>query len=362
MSFPKAPADTFVRKGVHTGSLVTRAHCESAGERERGRFVFVEAMGRSACIRYHLSADAFPGKVAAIYLPGDKGSFRTVWRNGQYEMIPEELLPRAGRPASASKAPDMARKLGDADRNQTIARALASRLRTPAILLARQGTDGSSGWVALRRSRWEAAITDRALDAIKARHGIEKLHLVGQSGGGHLVGALAALRDDIVCAVAGSAPLAFDRRSFYLSNKIPEPQRFFNPVDYAPVFAKKRGLRLLLVTDGRDGRVFVDRQAAFVRTLARHGAKAPQFFVSAGDAMNHGVTSYSIAALRSCIAGKPDDEIGVELARMNAQALERRLKVSRDREAREKQGKDGVRPVEPSTSPAAPAELSPDRI
>lgn len=360
LPFPNAPADTFVRQGVRTGSLVTRAECERAGE--RGRFVFVEAMGRSACIRYHLSADSFPDKVAAVYLPGDKGGFRAVWRNGQYEMIPEELASRAGQPR---KTPDMTRKLGDAGRNQSIARSLGSRLRAPAILLARQGTDGSSGWAALRRSRWEAEITNRALDAIKARHGIQKLHLVGQSGGGHLVGALAALRDDVACAVAGSAPLSFDSRSFYLSDKVPEPQRFFNPVEYAPVLAKKPGLRLILVTDGGDARVFVDRQAAFVRSLARYGAKPQQYFVSAGDAMNHGVTNYSVAALRSCIAGKSADEIGVELARMNARALERRLKLSRDRQSGEEKGKAGAGPgVAPASSaaPAEPAELSPGRM
>ena len=96
--FPTAPADTFVRKGVHSGSLVTRAQCEAAGESVRGRFVYVEAMGRGACIRYYLSADAFPDKVAAIYLPGDKGAFRIVWREGRYEMIPEELLPQRASP------------------------------------------------------------------------------------------------------------------------------------------------------------------------------------------------------------------------------------------------------------------------
>ncbi len=340
MPFPKAPGDTFIRKGVHTGSVVTRADCESAGAADRGRFVYVEASGRSACIRYYLSGNTFPDKAAAIYLPGDKGGFRITWRNDRYEMVPEELLERAGKPSGATPTPDMMRKLGDPERNQSFAGAIAKSLRTPAIILARQGTDGSSGWVALRRTRWEVAITNRAIDVIKARHGIEKLHLVGQSGGGHLVGALSALRTDVACAVAGSAPLAFDPRSFYLSEKLPEQQRFFNPVDYAAVIAKKPGLRLMLVTDGRDGRVFVDRQAAFVRALAKFGATPQQFFVSAGDPMSHGVTSYSVAALRSCIAGKPDDEIGVELARMNAVALERRLKASRERQAREGEAKN----------------------
>ncbi len=334
--FPKAPADTSVRQGARTGSLVTRAECEQAGERERGRFVFVEAMGRTACIRYHLSAEAFPDKAAAVYLPGDKGGFRIIWRNGQYEMTPEELFRQDPKTAAPPPAPDMALKIGDPARNQSFANAISATLRTPAILLARQGTDSSSGWIALRRTRWEVEITNRALDAIKSRHGIAKLHLVGQSGGGHLAGALAALRDDLGCVVAGSAPLALDPGSFYLSDKLPEPQRFFNPADHTAVIAKKAGLRFILVTDGRDNRVFVERQAMFVRALAKSGAKAPQFFVSAGDALSHGVTTYSVAALQGCIAGKSDDAIALDLSRMNTRVLERRLKAVSDREEEEK--------------------------
>jgi hypothetical protein len=79
--------------------------------------------------------------------------------------------------------------------------------------------------------------------------------------------------------------------------------------------------------------------------------------VSAGDALSHGVTTYSVAALRSCIAGKPDDEIALELSRMNTLVLERRLKAVRDREAREEQEKRGLQPGgAPQTG--EPAELS----
>ena len=355
--FPKTAADTSVRQGARTGSLVTRAECETAGKQEGARFVYVEAMGRSACIRYHLSAETFPDKTAAVYLPGDKGGFRIVWRNGQYELTPEELLRQDAKTDAPPPTPDLARKIGDPARNQSFAQAISATLPTPTIVLARQGTDSSSGWVAFRRTRWEVAITNSALDAIKARHGIAKLHLVGQSGGGHLAGALAALRDDLGCVVAGSAPLALDPGSFYLSDKLPEPQRFFNPADHAAAIAKKAGLRFILVTDGRDSRVFVERQAMFVRALARSGGKAPQFFVSAGDALSHGVTTYSVAALRSCIAGKPDDEIALELSRMNTLVLERRLKAVRDREAREEQEKRGLQPGgAPRTG--EPAELS----
>ena len=282
--------------------------------------------GGAACIRYYLSADSFPDKVAAVYLPGDKGAFRIVWREGRYEMLPEELLPQAGeaREGAARARPDPRARRSRPHPEQRPGPREPPARRPPSSSPGK-GPTARPGWAALRRTRWEAEITSLALDAIKARHGIEKLHVVGQSGGGHIVGALVAMRADIVCAVAGSAPLSINPPSFYLSDKLPESQRFYNPVAHAAVIAKKPGLRLMLVTDGRDNRVFVEAQAQFVRAMAKHGARIPQHFVSAGDTLSHGVTAYSVLALRSCIAGKSDDEIGLDLARMNAQALERRL-------------------------------------
>ena len=196
----------------------------------------------------------------------------------------------------------MARALGDPDRIQNSARALASRLRTPAIVIARQGTDGSSGWAALRRTRWEAEITSLALDAIKARHGVEKLHIVGQSGGGHLVGALAAIADDVACAVAGSAPLAINPESFYRSEKIPAPQRFYNPVDQAATIAKKPGLRLMLVTEaGTSGCSLTGRRNSSARSQIRR--KDSPVFCQRRRRAQPGVTAYR-SRPRACIAGK----------------------------------------------------------
>jgi hypothetical protein len=117
----------------------------------------------------------------------------------------------------------------------------------------------------------------------------------------------------------------------------------------------------MLVTDGGDTRVFVDRQAAFVRALARHGVKTPQFFVTAGDALSHGVTTYSVAALRLCIEGKSADEIAVELAKMNAQALERRLKAVQERQSREDKSNPASQ-HKPPARPAEPTEPSPEQI
>ena len=92
--FPTRPADTFVRKGVQTGSLVSRSECERAGQIERGRFVFVEAMGRGACIRYYLSAE---------FLPRQDGRGLPAGRQGRlpYRVARRPLRDAAGGIAAA---------------------------------------------------------------------------------------------------------------------------------------------------------------------------------------------------------------------------------------------------------------------
>lgn len=69
----------------------------------------------------------------------------------------------------------------------------------------------------------------------------------------------------------------------------------------------------------------------------------------------------NVAALRLCIEAKSADEIAVELARMNAQALERRLKAVQERQSREDKSKPVSQPKSPAR-PAEPAEPSPEQI
>src|SRR5439155_24698010 len=102
----------------------------------------------------------------------------------------------------------------DVDTNNLMgtADAFSKMTKTTAIYLARIGVDGTSGNHTARKTLLELHLMNAALDALKQRHGFEAFHLVGQSGGSKLTGGLIAIRNDIVCAVPGSGPLASNKK------------------------------------------------------------------------------------------------------------------------------------------------------
>src|SRR5205807_7381166 len=115
---------------------------------------------------------------------------------------------------------------------------------TTAIYLARIGVDGTSGNHTARKTLLELHLMNAALDALKQRHGFEAFHLVGQSGGSKLTGGLIAIRNDIVCAVPGSGPLASNKKPV----QNPDPGRtFFDASQAIPQISQKRWMRIIVV-------------------------------------------------------------------------------------------------------------------
>ena len=96
---------------------------------------------------------------------------------------------------------------------QALAEQFSASFLRPYIHLARPGILGSSGHHLDRRRPREIALVDTALTRLKAHFGWRRLNLVGQSGGGHLVAALIARRDDIGCAVITSGNTAVAQRN-----------------------------------------------------------------------------------------------------------------------------------------------------
>ena len=99
-------------------------------------------------------------------------------------------------------------ELSDAAR-QASARARSAALGgTPVLVLSRPGMQGSSGEHARdRHTAAEVGLIDAGLTALRRRFGIDELVLLGFSSGGAVVANLLARRDDVACAVIGSAPL-----------------------------------------------------------------------------------------------------------------------------------------------------------
>lgn len=247
--------------------------------------VYVVATGTGLCFRYYLSTAGGDSADAVYFLQGDQ---------------PDDQL--AYDPAALDR----------------IAETMSKGYRRPAIYLARMGTDGSSGSQRNRRTWLEVAATHLAIDAINARHGFRMVHVMGQSGGGHLTAALVGTRTDVGCAVPGSGRLAFDQEYLARQAKRPFEQRHYSPDSALPqVVVNSHRTRILVVTDPNDQRVPAHMQTGFVRAVSQAGGRIAQFFVTATDELSHGAVVYTRKAMAGCLAGKPDGEIAATLDQMS---------------------------------------------
>jgi pimeloyl-ACP methyl ester carboxylesterase len=118
------------------------------------------------------------------------------------------------------------------------------------LALARPGIYGSSGDHKERRRPREVAIVGAALDALKAAFGWKVIDLVGLSGGGHLVAALLAERDDIGCAVIASGNVSVRHRNADQGwqTDITGFSDFVDPIDLVARVAKSPPRQVIVLT------------------------------------------------------------------------------------------------------------------
>ena len=279
-----ADAEIIPLADMMRGIEMTAAECAA-----KPLAVWVNAYGKSFCVRYYMSSVGGTGTTPVVYLSGDKLG----------------VLDRRAR--TFTPGPDER----DVDTDMLLRRAerMSHVVGTTAIYLARPGIDGSSGHHADRKSLLELAVVDAALEAIKRRHRFAGFHLVGQSGGSALVASLPAQRYDLGCTVAGAGPLSWDGR-----RSTDPAQHFADPSEVVAAIARNQAARVLVVTDPADQRVHADRQARFVSKLRAAGGEVDQFFVQATDRERHGVTPYSVLAAAECVRGATTAEIARKLA------------------------------------------------
>lgn len=283
-----ARADTIRLADMLRGITVTQAQCAAIHQT-----VWVSVMEQDFCIRYYISTAGGEGKEPVVFLQGDKlGRLNTQSR--VFEPRPEEK---------------------DTDTSELIrfADGFSKAARTTAIYLARPGIDGSSGDHRIRHTLLELAATQAALDAIKARHGFTGYHLVGQSGGSTIAGALLGIRNDVGCAVLGSgmlAPLQLKRTTLQLSKQM------IDATEAIPGIVQNNRMRVLVVTDREDKKVSLVHQQTFVDELRAAGGKVEQYFVQATDENRHGVVAHARMALAGCMRNATEPAIAERLAKM----------------------------------------------
>lgn len=282
--------------------------------------VWVKAMGRGFCMRYYL-APSNNARWPIVFLQGDR-------------------LGVLNLKTGAFAVPDTEEDIRTSDLLR-FAALLAQENRNTAIYLARVGVEGSSGDHRIRHSVLELEATNAALDAIKERHGFAGFHLLGQSGGAHLVAGLLGLRQDIRCAVIGSGPLMPVQRTRPADNPALEP---FNPVRNIDTIVHNKTARIMVVTDPADKKVSAARQSAFVRALQNAGRTVEHYLVQAVDDNRHGVVAYSRAAMQGCLRNASAEEVAQQVERLvhlRVNAAHPRLLEKRRDAARETAGPSG---------------------
>ncbi len=137
----------------------SRQHCPTGDDA-----VWVHYPEGNACMRYFSAGNLQAAPLAVVILKGDR--------------VSQIKRPPATIPGNT--AADQRRQ----------ARAILRQTGLPTIILARPGTYGSSGNHYHRRQAEEFQAIDAALNAIKARYGIQRFILSGHSGGATAASAL----------------------------------------------------------------------------------------------------------------------------------------------------------------------------
>jgi hypothetical protein len=281
---PGFSTETFSPAELLTGTRLSEAACAALPAA-----VWVIASGRAECIRYYHSTAGGSGPEALIYFSPD-----VVSSNGRGEATPKETYLKAS-PAQ----------------QQAVSATWSRNLRLPYILLGRPGTYGSSGEHAKRRTPHEIAVVSSALDAIKARHGYGRLHLIGHTEGGHTAAALLPLRTDIGCVVLASAlvsvraylaELGTDKD--FTGNKKP-----LDPIASVDRIAKGADLRIFVLTDPDDVIVSARSQTAYANRLIAGGLPARQIFAAASGLSAHALFRQAHQVAAACAKGAEDQEI-----------------------------------------------------
>ena len=278
-----ANADTFKVWGLLFGSVMTRDACDHADTS-----VWVTVDGRGECIRYFHSGLDERNKVVHVWLHGDR-MWQTSWGI---------RWPLAYENETAGK-------------QQRRADRVFQQFGVPYIRLSRPGTYGSSGFHHHRRRPRNVAIVQAALDALKTRHGIGRFAVSGQSGGGHLVGALLAARDDIQCAVSTAGVLAVKQRNEARgwSTDVTGYSDFYDPIDHVHEIPTNEQRRIFLVADPGDTNVPFETQESYFEALRDRGHHVWLVPAMGEGDEHHSLSQIGFPIVKWCIEGVSSREI-----------------------------------------------------
>ena len=293
--------------GLRTGVIVSEAACAADAKAVWVSAPHGDGTAEGACIRYYAAGLTASNPAAIVFLHGNR-------LDRKYDA--EGRLIRIA-PGASYGTPTV-------EALQTAAAAQAKALGHPFIILARPGYYGSSGSANEQYRRREALLVNAALDAIKQRHGIAKLGVSSQSGGGPALGGVLALRSDVTCAAFSSSLTAFDEREKALGEATRGPPLHkVTPDAYDPIrevgnIKPRPDLRVFIVGDAGDKLIPLLAQQAYAEALKRQGVQVAMTASTAVGEVHHSLGATGQHAVGWCIDGLPDAEILSRMAKGEA--------------------------------------------
>lgn len=276
-----ASAETWTRSGMLSGANSTKEGCGLHPDTA----VWVE----SECIRYFHRGLGPTNAVVHVWMHGDR-------------MSQDRQGGRFASPSYRNASPQ---------KQQMEADIAFEHYRVPQIYLSRPGVYGSSGSHAERRQPRNVNTVLAAFNALKAKYGIKKFAISGQSGGGHLVGAVLANRNDILCAAATSGGLSVQERVqwFGWSADATGYATFYDPIDYVKDIPKDPERRIFVIGDPRDKKVPFAIQRSYYRKVRAAGHMVSLIEAHAHDAARHALAGVGFQVIKWCVDGASTAEI-----------------------------------------------------
>ncbi|MFM9922208.1 alpha/beta fold hydrolase [Variovorax sp. H27-G14] len=247
---------------LHWNQPAERANCP-----DRPGYLWVQPAEGPACIRYFASGDIEGARMAIVQFSGD--------RDGVMDQAPERI------PGNTE-----ALRMLDAQRSR-------DRAGVPWVFMARPGTYGSSGDHRKRRQLVEFHALDAALDALMQRHKLQRLTLVGHSGGATAGAALLTLgRTRVACAVLTSGAYGLLERARLLGRSqdgrtdTTGSTQFYDPLDHVNGIVRDPARRIVLIGNRDDRNTPFALQQRFADAVAKaghrielrtHAAEPPEF-------------------------------------------------------------------------------------
>jgi dienelactone hydrolase len=282
---PTSPPDAaeppmYTDGAVLRGVTVSEAQC-----RQLALAVWVKVDGRGFCVRYFMSTAGGNKDAALVFFNGDI------------------LSTRGGKPTLAPGATNLT--AGGLER---FARVWSRLYKGPYLEIGRLGTLGSTGnHLRDRRTLLEVRVAAAALDALKARYGFKRFNVVGQSGGGHTVMALAQMREDLGCVVAASGGISVKSAARDLGLNIgTKIASSYDPIEFVAGMHHRPGRRMIVMSDPDDKRVSYRSQREFVERVKAKGLAVLQVTAAAGDKDFHGLGAQAQRLAIDC-ANEVDD-------------------------------------------------------